>query len=127
MVRVLIGLIATALIAQERGGVLAGVVVDEITGLPIAGASVGIGLVTELRSSASTKSDIDGNFRLAGVKPGRYWIDCSAKGYVTIAGYRLEWRSMQRPMRNSRLCRDTATAWRRNRSRDRQYLPRLRE
>src|SRR5437867_6727181 len=90
MVRILVGLIATVLIAQERGGVVSGVVVDEITGLPIAGAHVDIGLVTELKSSALTKTDIEGKFRLADVTPGRYWIDCSAVGYVKIAGYRLE-------------------------------------
>ena len=90
MFRVLLGLIATVLIAQERGGVVSGVVVDEITGLPIGGARVGIGLVTELKSSASTKTDLEGKFWLADVRSGRYWIDSSAAGYVKIAGYQLE-------------------------------------
>jgi len=88
--RILVGLIATVLIAQEHGSIVSGAVVDEITGLPIAGAHVGIGLVTELNSSALIKTDIEGKFQLADVRPGRYWIDCSAAGYVKIAGYRLE-------------------------------------
>jgi hypothetical protein len=93
MGRLLVGLVSTVLLAQQQpqgAGVLSGIVLDEITGLPVPGAGVGIGLVTELKLAASTRTDLEGKFRLSGIRAGRYWIEYSASGYVKVEGSRID-------------------------------------
>jgi hypothetical protein len=38
----------------------------------------------------AAKSGEDGSFRLSGIAPGQYWIECSSPGYVRIEGYNLD-------------------------------------
>ncbi len=65
--------------AQSSAGSVNGVVVDQIDGLPIPGANVGL-----YRGStfvASTKADAKGAFKIDSVAPGLYTLSIAAAGY----------------------------------------------
>lgn len=93
MVRVVaVALLCAALgWAQETpAGVVTGTVVDDTTGVAIAAARVGIGRLEGVTTQRFGITAEDGSFRITGVAPGQYWIECSSPGYVKMEGYNLD-------------------------------------
>jgi hypothetical protein len=54
---------AVALAQQSTGGILHGLVVDDRTGAPIPGATIGAGPITGLGATAVAESTAEGKFR----------------------------------------------------------------
>ena len=73
----LLGLFLLTQTAQAQGpATLRGTVADSLSGLPVAGVSVGL-----QGQSGGTATDALGQFRLSGIAPGAYQLRVSALGY----------------------------------------------
>ncbi len=66
-------------LAQDAPAAIAGIVIDQGSALPVAGASVVVS--REHATAASTATDANGRYRLDGVTPGIYAITVTARGY----------------------------------------------
>ena len=62
---------------------ISGRVVDGVTGQPISGARVGIGLVSQSQAAVTIMSSEDGSFLFADVLPGKYNLMADRRGYLT--------------------------------------------
>ncbi len=71
-------LISTAALQGQTSGTIAGIVTDEGTELPVAGAAVTISGTT--RGAAS---DAEGRFSISGLQPGEYDVDVEMLSYST--------------------------------------------
>lgn len=69
----------------SQTGVIEGRVYDEINNEAIIGANIGI-----KDSTIGTSSDLDGNYRIEGLKPGLYNIEVSYLGYLTVVKYEIQ-------------------------------------
>ena len=84
----LVAYAAAPAVAQPRG-TITGTVVDAATESPIPSASVAVWAVEGSGSDADTTlatgaiTDLDGRFRVEGVRSGRYYVVVSFVGYVT--------------------------------------------
>ncbi|HNF49548.1 MAG TPA: TonB-dependent receptor, partial [Chitinophagales bacterium] len=78
-------LILFPLLSYAQTGVIEGRVYDEINNEPIIGANIGI-----KDSTIGTSSDLDGNYRIEGLKAGLYNIEISYLGYLTVVKYEIQ-------------------------------------
>ncbi|MDR3623609.1 MAG: carboxypeptidase regulatory-like domain-containing protein [Chlamydiales bacterium] len=66
---------------QSSPGIISGVVISDVTGLPISGALVEANLASIVVGSAVT--DNSGNYTILGMTPGSYIVDAYATNYQT--------------------------------------------
>ena len=80
----LVAYAAAPAVAQPRG-TITGTVVDAATESPIPSASVAVWAVEDADTTLATGAitDLDGRFRVEGVRSGRYYVVVSFVGYVT--------------------------------------------
>ena len=67
--------------ARHQGFVIAGVLVNSVTGQPVHGASVVIAPVTMRSSTQIARTGADGRFSFSGLAAGKYSIEATAHGY----------------------------------------------
>ncbi|MBC7886104.1 MAG: TonB-dependent receptor, partial [Saprospiraceae bacterium] len=71
------------LLAQS--GIIKGTVKDKLTNDPIIGANIVL-----VSTESGTSTDMDGNYKIEGLKPGMYNIQVSYLGYETISQFEIE-------------------------------------
>ena len=71
-------LLSVGILAQNGGQTVRGIVIDAFTGNPIEGASI---IITDSKPLLSCMSDINGDFEIKNIKPGRWTFAASIVGY----------------------------------------------
>ena len=72
--------------AAQTGFRIAGVVVDRLSGQPLAGTNVLLAPIADRQKAMSVRSGSDGRFFFANLAPGKYSLGAKRRGY-TIQGY----------------------------------------
>ena len=70
--------ISTCVFSQKNGQTIRGTVVDAFTGSPVIGVSV---VITETNPLIGTTTDVNGEFEIKNIQPGRWSFSASILGY----------------------------------------------